>query len=42
MIEFIIPLVVAWLPIWREYLVFYVAGSFVAVVGAFIHAFFRR
>lgn len=42
MLRYLIPLVVSWLPIWTEYLVYFVAGTFVAVVGALIHSFFRR
>lgn len=42
MLQYIIPLVASWLPIWHEYLIFYFVGSFVAVFGAIIHSFVRR
>lgn len=42
MIQNVIPLVKAWLPIWNEYLVYLLAGSFIAVVGAMLHFIFRR
>ena len=42
MINFIIPLVKCWLPIWNEYLVYVFCMGFVAFVGCFIHYVFRR
>lgn len=42
MIEYIIPLLVAWVPLFNAYLVYYFAAVIVAWVPMFILALIRR
>lgn len=42
MIQFVIPLVSSWLPIWEEYLVYAFCLGFIAFVGCFVHSLLRR
>lgn len=42
MIQFIIPLIECFIPIWNEYLVYVFAMGFLAFVGCFVHYLVRR
>lgn len=42
MIQFIIPLLKAWIPIWNIYLIDIFCLGFLAFVGCFIHRILRR
>lgn len=42
MIDYIIPIIVSWLPVWNTYLVDVFALGFLAFCGCFIHYLIRR
>ena len=42
MINYMIPLIESWLPIWNEYLIDVFCLAFIAFVGCFLHSLFRR
>lgn len=42
MLEFIIPILAAWIPFWNAYLLPYLAGWILVAIAAFIHCIFRR
>lgn len=42
MMDYIIPIIQSWLPVWNAYLVDVFALAFVAFVGCFIHYLVRR
>lgn len=41
-LDFVMDVVVAFLPIWREYLVYYFAAAFLVIVPSIIISLLRR
>lgn len=42
MIDYMIPLIEAWIPLWSEYLVYFFALGFLVFFGSFVHYLIRR
>lgn len=42
MIQYIVPLIVSWMPIFNSYLIYYLAAIIIAFVPVFVYSIFKR